>query len=280
MESLHRSPISTFVSGVISLKDEIFMLCQAGAYDSSVSVYNRNNTAQVKDVIPLPKTSPVKMASCGVSNCVYVLDSKISDYISVLRIRKNDQHRFKVSPFIVHERQPDPIMSVTPDGRVILSSQKHWGDSAEMSVYDTSGSFQRAVKFNSEIIPRFSDIIATSYGTFVLVPHKRNRFEEKKLTEIDKDGVIVRQSQLSIGERSVVCCAGISGQIGVFTAYARRGFALLDSEFNPTYCSGPHPDDGPFVLPCDMSFNSERNEVVGIYRGWLGNRFLIIFRFI
>lgn len=254
------------------------MLCNTSAYNSSINVYNRNNTAQVKDVIPIPKTSPVRMVGCGVSNCVYVLSRKISDYISVLRIKKNDQHRFKVSPFIEDIRQPDPIVSVTQDGSVLLSCWTHWGASSEIRVYDANGSFQRAVTLNPEI-SRFDDIIAKSDGNFVLVPHRRNQFEEKKFTEIDKDGTIVRQSQLSLGERSQICCADNSGRIVLLTAYARRGFAVLDSEFNPLCSSGPHPDDAPFVLPCDMSFSSDRNEVVGIYRGWIDTRYLVIFRF-
>ena len=77
LEILHQPSIQLEVIKLTTLKDEIFLLCSPlDGVGVVINVYDRNNMAEVKDVIPLPGILPGDMAACSVSNCVYILDRK------------------------------------------------------------------------------------------------------------------------------------------------------------------------------------------------------------
>ena len=58
MEMLCQSEIQQHISTVTTLKDEIFM----HVWGEKIIVYDRNNMAELKDVIPLPRILIVDMA--------------------------------------------------------------------------------------------------------------------------------------------------------------------------------------------------------------------------
>src|SRR5688572_2673585 len=84
-----------------AMKDEIFLLCRPNGDGYVVNVYDCNNMAEVKDVIPLPGIRPKDIAACSVSNCVYVqVVGAESEPDSILRITKAEEHQFVISPWI------------------------------------------------------------------------------------------------------------------------------------------------------------------------------------
>src|SRR5688572_3935064 len=89
LEILHRYPIQYTVVEKTAMKDEIFILSRPNGEDYVINVYDCNNIAEVKDVIPLPGIRPTDIAACSVSNCVYVqVAGAESESDSVLRITK------------------------------------------------------------------------------------------------------------------------------------------------------------------------------------------------
>ena len=122
LEILQQSPIQLEVIQVTTMKDEIFMLCKQHGQDNIV-VYDRNNMADVKDVIELPGISPVEIAGCSASNCVYVLNEE-SHCHSVLRITKEEEHQFNISPWISDLRLPISSISVSSNGNLVILSRE------------------------------------------------------------------------------------------------------------------------------------------------------------
>src|SRR5688572_27002008 len=75
LEILHHHSFRLKVYKLTTLKDEIFLFCSSlDRVCFMINVYDRNNMAEVKDVIPLSRMWPIDMAACSVSNCVYILD--------------------------------------------------------------------------------------------------------------------------------------------------------------------------------------------------------------
>lgn len=103
---LHQStiPLQMFTTKIrhrvfAAMKDEMFMLCRPQDQDFAINIHDRNNLAEVKDIIPLPGISPFDIAACALSDCVYVLTEE-SKCCSVLRITKDEERKFSISPWI------------------------------------------------------------------------------------------------------------------------------------------------------------------------------------
>ena len=240
-----------------------------------INVYDRNNMAEVKDVIPLPRISPVDMAACSVSNCVYILDRE--RYCpSIFRIAKDEDHHFKMSPWIydlrlkVSNRGP---ISVSANGNlIILSSQESsmFGSDWPMYkpayvgiyIYNANGSLQHKIMLSPDIYGfRFvNSVIQKSNGNLVLL--SANDEYKAQLLEIDATGAIVRQYQSSLDGRGVVSFADIHGRILINDF--RNRIELLDHEFNLLEIAGPRLLEDHLYSPPQIHFNSERNEIVRV----------------
>lgn len=260
MEILHQSPLDIFVLKVITTKDEMFMLCKPNGQDYAITVYDIKNMAEVKDVIPLPGIRPRGLAACAVSNCVYLLNRKEFHLISVLCITKDAENKFTISPW-KNLWLPNPTISVTVDGSLILSRQR-WGNLAVISIYNASGSLQRQLKLSWDI-SSFSDLIPKPNGNIVLI--SVNNEYRKKLTEVDMKGSILRQYKSSISEYKGVTQADVYGRILITDRLNR--IELLDSEFNLLDCAGPQPYKEKLISPYKLHYNSERNEIVSFIEG-------------
>jgi len=258
-EILHRpSPSaneSEFVYEAITHKDELFMICKSENYDYySIHVYDIYNMAEVKDVVPLPGTEPTAIASCSVSNCLYILNSKADD-LSVLRITEIDERQFITSPFISDLRRRYDAMSVADNGSLFLTRRKRCVQRAVISVYDRNGHLENETRLSSDVIK----VIPKSNGNFVVVSF--NDHWETKLMEIDmKSSTIIREYQSSLYADNRVCQADNYGRILIMEWQEKM--ELLDAEFNLLNFTGPQVEEDPSFNIRGMVYNSERNEIV------------------
>lgn len=110
---------------VTTLKDEIFQLCdltfdeaspamsmQDPSVDYVIAVYNRMNVEEMKCVIPLQGILPDDIAGCSLSDCIYVLTENLQCQ-SILRITKDEENQFKMSPWIPDLKLVAPTISVS-----------------------------------------------------------------------------------------------------------------------------------------------------------------------
>lgn len=279
MEVLYQSSIKERVYRVATLKDDIFIRSGEGA----INVYRHNNvTAVAKDVIPLPGLFAVDMAGCVFSNCVYVLckDRKRKHSLSILRITKDEEHRFMVSPFVtacgsgnVRESLLTRL-SVAANGNLVLMwDQQEPNAVVNIQVYRADGSLQQTTMLNSVVCGfgnGVNDVLHKSNGSLVLVSVNDQR--KTQLTEITLGAHIVRRYQSTlIGEDVVVNVVDVYDRILISEKPDR--FELLDSEFNIL----------PFIGDQFRSFdllhcNIEKNEAVGVYAEDCEN-ILTVFRF-
>ena len=152
-------------------KDEIFMLCSdQGDPDRIIYVYDRNNMAQVKDVIQLPRRNAKAIAACSVSNCLYVLYMD-NPGITMLRITKDEEHQFNISPWISDHKLSDANISVTANGSLIIASNLQRGRPVLVSIYNADGFLQRKIKLLPDIngFEYVDSVIQKSDGNLVVV---------------------------------------------------------------------------------------------------------------
>ena len=260
-----------------TMKDEIFLLCSPYSEEHYINVFDRSNIAEVKEVIPLPGLRPNSIADCSVSNCVYVLNMKVHDHVSVMRIARDGEH-WVVSMLIREMCLPNSMLRVTPNGSLILSRDQSKRRDA-ISVYDANGSLQQTVRTPSDISSIYK-IIPKSGGDLVLFSH--NERSEIEFTEIDLSGTIVRrhQSPYDVDLFFPSEFIGQADQFGrVLIIQGAYGKQLLDSEFNPIDFTSPQLEGGQLIRHCDLHYNSERNEFVAVlYDRSSSNGILTIFR--
>ena len=262
---VHKSPRFWIdVCTMATLKDELFVTYKSCKYmypKVAINVYDCNNLAVVKDVIPLPTIFEHCMEACNVSNCVYILHRTAVNYIRVLRIARDDDHQFNVTPFIskVWMPNPNPTLSVTAEGRLIFSRQQK-DKRPVICFYNANGSFHREMTMRSDI-PSFSRIIPKANGNLVLV--STNDQTQTMLTEIDMDTTIIRQ-YLSSLEPVIVCNTGIYGGMLIVDQLGR--IELLDSEFNVLDATGPQLYLRKLITynQSTSHFNCDRNELAAV----------------
>lgn len=254
------------------MHDEIFLLCKPQHGEYFINVYDRNNIAEesIKDVIPLPGLRPKSIAPCSVSNCVYVLNKKGRNHVSIMRIARDGGH-WVVSMLIREICLPRSMLSVSASGSLILVREQSKTIDG-ISVYDGNGSLQQTVRTPLGI-SRFWKIIPKSGGNIVLVSIKDNNHIE--LTEIELDGTVVRQYESSI-DASISMFVSEADQHGrVLLADEKGNMELLDSEFNPIHVTCPQLDEDLDIhhqFQYQLHYNSKRNEFVAAL---IANRVLI-----
>lgn len=178
LEVLHLSQIPFYAYKVTTMKDDMFTIGSG----ERIIVYNRNDLTKVKYVIALPGTSPLDIAACNVSNCVYVLvdtkPTKEAYHYSILRITENKAHRFNSLPWIrALHLQDFACISVSDNGSLIVRSWPFM-----VCTYDAKGRLKSKVK-SSPSSPRIScwyNPIYKSNGNFVLAC-----YSDEELTEFD-----------------------------------------------------------------------------------------------
>ena len=270
---------------MVTMKDEVYVHYKSWEYPrGAINVYDCNNLTEVKDIIPLPKIFEDCMEACNESNCVYILHRTAVTYIRVLRIARDDNHQFNVTPFISKVWMPNtnPTLSVTAAGRLIFSRrQKH--KRPVISFYNANGSLHREMKLHSHIPSCFSRIIPRPNGNLVLV--STNDQKQTVLTEIDMDATIIRQ-YLSSLDPVTVCKTGMYG--GMLLVDRNNRIELLDSEFNVLDATSPQLQLRKLTHnPSRLHFNCERNELAAVvfdiptHRMYMeiGGQHVAIFRF-
>ena len=91
MEILHQTQIPFRAHKLASMKDEMFIIDNG----NKIIVYNRNNFAEVEDIIDLSEHTPLDIAVCNVSNCVYALVDA-TDGVSDAYVAHNEKRRAPV----------------------------------------------------------------------------------------------------------------------------------------------------------------------------------------
>ena len=247
-----------------TMKDEIFLLCSRNSANLFINVFDRNNIEEVKEIIPLPRSRPVSLAACSVSNCVYVLNRKVHklNHVSVMRIAR-DGEQWVVSTLIGDLCMPKSMLCVAENGSLILSRDQSKLCDA-ISMYDANGSLQQTVRTPSDT-GKLWKIIPKSGGNLVLVSH--NERSEIELTEIDLSGTVVRRYQspcdVDLFPSEFVGRADQFGRVLIIIDGANR-MELLDSEFNPIDVTCPQLDESQLTDLCELHYNSERNELVAV----------------
>lgn len=287
LEMLYQSPIQLqmFTTKMrphvfAAMKDEMFMLCRPQDQDFAINIHDRNNVAEVKDVIPLPGISPFDIAACAVSNCVYVLTEE-SKCHSVLRITKDEEHKFSISPWISDLRQSCnlPKICVSANGSLLVLTQQDKPSPAVVSIYTAYGSLQHEIKLSYPTVNvRIAyGVIPKSNGNIVLASNLDYDLR-MDLTELDTSGSAVRRYKSSFRWCSGIGFADIHERILI--ACGDR-YELLDSEFNLLDFTDPRQPDNKSDYTTKLHYNGDRNEVSRM-RLLLPNhtRTLTVFRFI
>lgn len=271
MEILHRCPLQSFISicSITTKKDEVFLLGKRYRLCHTITVYDRNNMAEVKDVISLSGLHPYNIAACSVSDCIYVLNRKLHRHYSILCITKDGDHWSTVTVLINDICLHVPTLCVTASGNLIVSSQQTEKLPA-ISVFNADGSMQREI-WLSEDVSVVTHVILKSNGNLILAV----RGASCKLIEIDLDGNIIRQY-----DSNTIHAASYADSYGrVLTFNYLENMKLFDAEFNLMDFTGPQLDGGDHFYPNKLHYNSERNELVTVEsRGGVKNA-LVIFRF-
>ena len=273
LEVLHQSPIPYYVFKVTATKDELFMMC----IEPNIIVYNRNNMTRMNAVIEPPETRLVDVAGCSVSNCVYAAciadTSRPMSCCSVLRITKNEEQQFIISPWLNGQIMPLSALSVSANGSLIILNNPHALYDVGISIYDANGCcLQHKIALYPGIRGRrfWDNIIQKSNGNLVLV--LLNHKSANKLVEIDAAGKIVRHFRSSLSARSGPYFADAHGRFVI--TEEDEGIKLLDSELNLLHCTSPHLNGR------QLHYNYERNELVSILPLVPNSNVVTIFRFI
>lgn len=123
---LHQSPLPEYVASVAALKDEILMLCEVHRQADCIEVHDRNNMAEVKEVIPLPGLRTYSIAACNVSDCVYILCRVRGHQFSIWRIVRDDDDHWSTASLVISDIYlPCPAMHVTAKGRIVFTRKPY-----------------------------------------------------------------------------------------------------------------------------------------------------------
>src|SRR6218665_440242 len=251
---------------ITTLNDEVFLLYKQRDTHYVIKVYARDNMEEVKEVIRLPGTDPRYMTGCNVSNCVYIsLRQGDCDDREVLRISKDAEHKFNISPWRNDNRRCIYKMSVSDNGNVIILSPCESGCYV-IGVYNANGMLQHEVD-----LPPYTklcmdiDVIQKSNGNLVLAYIDNDNFQ-LKLLEFDTSGSVVRQFQASCepnypGE----CCVNFAdSNDGMMVASSFEVIQLLDSEFNLLGVYSLQPNQNKVPSTIQSHYYRNRNEIMCI----------------
>jgi len=268
LEILHQSRIQRFSRDLTTLKEEMFILFYE-SYDESehsVCVYDRNNLAEVKDVIALPGKYPLTLDACNVSNCVYVLcyhEDLNENSGSIFRIKKDEEHGFNILPWMSDLRKT-PFISVLPNG---ILSVTHGRNPVALRNYDAKGSLVLSADIHGfRLVKR----VMQKSNRNLIIAAMNDRLDTV-LTEIDLDGKLKGQ-HISSHLRMSMHFADAYGRILVTDP--TDGIQLLDSELNRLDLDSQQL--GQRILK--STYNTERNVVVCSCVDYSNASFITTFR--
>lgn len=256
-----------------TLKDDVFLLYTHPNGRFVINVYSREDMEEVKEVIPLSGivTEVQFMASCNVSNCVYVgLCRKEGnrDYLAfeVSRIWKGVEHKFNVSPWINHSAYPCRMMTVSANGSLTALSyyRDDYNDSV-VCVYNADGSMQRRLWLPKDTnVYAYSNVIQKSNGN-VVVAYICDSGYRQILLELDTSGNVVRQFQSSVEVVGDWFASLADNYDRMIVGDVRKGFEMLDSEFNLLRVYSLQKGQGKQLSLVHLHYDCHRNEIVRIH---------------
>lgn len=126
------------------------MLCDPQLKGGCINVYDRNNMAAVKNVIPLPGLRPHSIAACSLSNCLYILSRVRYNEYSTWRIARADEHWSTAALVVSNMYLPQPTIRVTANGSLALKWRPCRNVTPLITCY-ANGSMQREVKLSIDI---------------------------------------------------------------------------------------------------------------------------------
>ena len=266
------------------------MLCGQHGQDHVINVFDRNNIAEVRDVIPLPGMHPTTIAACSISNCVYVCNVDLEEFSnsdSVLRITKTEKQLYTMSSWITDIQLKLRNISVSDHGSLITLSS-YPGLASVYSfvrIYAANGFLQHGVLlFHREVgLSSVDNVILKSNGNFIFVSDNSRSLTDSphqtKLVETDMFGVLIRRYQSQLGGEVSVYLADNYDRI-IITSW-HGTYELLDSELNRLAFTRLEPLEGQLCISSKLHINTERNEIMRIYGSlFTSTRILSIFRLI
>jgi len=290
LKIIQQSPIQLEITQVTTMNDELFVLREKRG-EVSILVFDRSDITYEKDTIVQPGIHPLEIAGCSASNCVYVL-CKGSQYPSVQRITKQEDHQFNISPWISDMRLPMASISVSPiSNLVILSrglfktqdiSKQVRPNPAHVKVYDPTGSLQHEIMLTADIISvRYVfDAIEKFNGNILLASLDQSHV---LLTEIDTTGRMLRQYETAIYMYASFDVSFIDIHGRILLNDNQNTMALLDSELNPLDFTIDKQLGVQYVNnhKYQLHYDIERNEIVSVCEfSSPKTRVLTVFRFI
>ena len=279
MEILDDFSIRSQNKGITTLNDEEFLLYRQMDEHYIINVYNRDSM-EPKEVIRLPGTDAQLMTGCNVSNCVYIcLRQGDSWDLEVLRISRDADHKFNVSPWLKDVTN----MSVAANGSLITLSRGTGGNPDVVRIHNVDGSLQYEIKLPSDICPfDYRNVILKSNGNLVLA-YIAVADDPISLVEVDMSGSVVRQFQSSFKPCGLInIFADVADENDrVMLASPFEGFQLLDSEFNLLGVYSLSGYEGKTLLVMDLHYDRNRNEIVCLHYDTSRHltNFLTMFRF-
>ena len=301
LEIIYEASMLWLNKSLTTLRDEVFILYahqpnehRHCLYD--INVYNGYNLKELKETIPLPVTEVRFMAGCNVSNCVYVCVETGASF-EIVRIAKDEEHKFKVSPWKTDFGWSIDLMTVSANGNLIIFSRygpSSFGNSSfpkgpySIHVFSADGTLQYQAMLSPDIIRECLYVNQKSNGNVVLA-YAGVRKCHIRLQELDFSGgvlTVVREFKSSFRVPSRECCVSLADDNDrMIIAHSFEGIELLDSEFNligvyhlPNTCNYDERSD---LL--DLIYDSNRHEIVRTRcdsrDGIGGNSVFTIFRF-
>lgn len=120
---------------------------------------------QLKDAIQLQEGTPLSLDACNASNCVYMVHRRFT--VTISRITRDDDNQFQISSMISGLYLPNPTLSVTANGDLILS-RRRGEDRAVINVYSATGVLQHEMSVPM-YISRLRQIVPKLNGNIVLI---------------------------------------------------------------------------------------------------------------
>lgn len=260
LELLREHSFPHAVGSFATLKEEIFLTRSTSDQSPvDVEVYERNNMAELKDIIAISGLKVMNIEACNVSNCVYVLCRRTdeSNCLSVLRMKKDSEHRYNISTWISDLGFLHASISVLPNG---ILSVAHGYNPVALKHYDANGSLVLSSDVSG--LGFVDRVLQKANGNFVLATLNLDK-DETVLTEMDTFGK-VRGQYISFIDAmsSSVHFADPYDRI-MITDKTEEGIELLDSELNLLEFEGRELLS--VYIPIELSYsNSQRNELVFI----------------
>lgn len=252
MEILHQSPINWGVISNTTINDEMYHLYR-DEDQFRVKVYQHLQALTAKQDFSLPGLFTLSITACGINNCLYTLNRESSGF-SVSRINLGLQ--FQTSPCIAHLNLPNPVLSVSRNGHLIVWSNQSKPPETILRIYNANGSVTKELKLNPVLygFTEVGQVMLRDNGNAVCLVSRDSK--ASRLWELNMKGHVIRKYSKSLGVGACSAFADHSERIVV--TGPRNELILLDPEFNVINYFGPNLPGDILSNPLPVAYNHQR----------------------